>query len=222
VRKLRRETGASESLVARYRTARSLSRCERFVSRSRSRPAERAPRWILHNKCNHFRGDALPYCALGSGGAASDVSFSKSDTDPRSNRSTCALHFINAQIRRYANGFRRRNTGLGCTRCSGLRYLHHRHSRLLDFSRSIRKAFQIGSIMSEPMIECKGLTKRFGIFTAVDHVSFSVGKGSIFGFLGPNGSGKSTVIRMLCGILEPSDGTARIGGYDIVRSRSRR
>jgi ABC-type multidrug transport system ATPase subunit len=69
----------------------------------------------------------------------------------------------------------------------------------------------------EPMIECEGLTKRFGAFTAVDHVSFSVGKGSIFGFLGPNGSGKSTVIRMLCGILEPSDGTARIGGYDIVR-----
>src|SRR5258705_11213702 len=71
--------------------------------------------------------------------------------------------------------------------------------------------------MSEPMIECEGLTKRFGTFTAVDHVSFSVGKGSIFGFLGPNGSGKTTVIRMLCGILEPSDGTARIGGHDIVR-----
>src|SRR3989454_12002223 len=71
--------------------------------------------------------------------------------------------------------------------------------------------------MSEPMIEVDRLTKRFGTFTAVDHVSFSVGKGSIFGFLGPNGSGKSTVIRMLCGILEPSDGTARIGGHDIVR-----
>ena len=67
------------------------------------------------------------------------------------------------------------------------------------------------------MIECEGLTKRFGAFTAVDHVSFSVAKGSIFGFLGPNGSGKSTVIRMLCGILEPSDGTARIGGHDVVR-----
>ena len=44
--------------------------------------------------------------------------------------------------------------------------------------------------MSEPMIEVEGLTKRFGTFTAVDHVSFTVGKGSIFGFLGPNGSGK--------------------------------
>jgi ABC-type multidrug transport system ATPase subunit len=70
--------------------------------------------------------------------------------------------------------------------------------------------------MSEVMIECDGLTKRFGEFTAVDHVSFSIGKGSIFGFLGPNGSGKSTVIRMLCGILEPSAGTARIGGHDVV------
>src|SRR5213596_1915448 len=71
--------------------------------------------------------------------------------------------------------------------------------------------------MSEPMIQVDRLTKRFGTFTAVDHVSFSVGKGSIFGFLGPNGSGKTTLIRMLCGILEPSDGTARIGGHDIVR-----
>ncbi len=67
------------------------------------------------------------------------------------------------------------------------------------------------------MIECEGLTKRFGAFTAVDHVSFSVGKGSIFGFLGPNGSGKSTVIRMLCGILEPTEGSARIGGHDIIK-----
>jgi ABC-type multidrug transport system ATPase subunit len=69
----------------------------------------------------------------------------------------------------------------------------------------------------ELMIECEGLTKRFGAFTAVDHVSFSVAKGSIFGFLGPNGSGKSTVIRMLCGILEPTEGTARIGGRDVVQ-----
>src|SRR5216117_1608023 len=71
--------------------------------------------------------------------------------------------------------------------------------------------------MAEPMIEVEGLTKRFGTFTAVDHISFTVGKGSIFGFLGPNGSGKTTVIRMLCGILQPTDGTARIGGHDIRR-----
>ncbi len=64
------------------------------------------------------------------------------------------------------------------------------------------------------MIDCRGLTKRFGSFTAVDGVTFSVSKGSIFGFLGPNGSGKSTVIRMLCGILEPTGGTAHIAGCD--------
>jgi len=69
----------------------------------------------------------------------------------------------------------------------------------------------------DAMIECDGLTKHFGSFTAVDHVSFSVARGSIFGFLGPNGSGKSTVIRMLCGILEPTDGGARIGGRDVLR-----
>jgi ABC-type multidrug transport system ATPase subunit len=67
------------------------------------------------------------------------------------------------------------------------------------------------------MIECIGLTKRFGHFTAVNSVSFSVAKGSIFGFLGPNGSGKSTVIRMLCGLLEPTDGVARIAGFDVAK-----
>ena len=67
------------------------------------------------------------------------------------------------------------------------------------------------------MIQCQNLTKRFGSFTAVDDVSFSISKGSIFGFLGPNGSGKSTVIRMLCGILEPSSGTATLDGFDVTR-----
>src|SRR3954471_11579086 len=67
------------------------------------------------------------------------------------------------------------------------------------------------------MISCEGLTKKFGSFTAVDHVTFSVARGSIFGFLGPNGSGKSTVIRMLCGILAPSDGSATIAGLDVTR-----
>ena len=66
------------------------------------------------------------------------------------------------------------------------------------------------------MIKVQNLTKRFGHFTAVDGVSFSVGKGAIFGFLGPNGSGKSTVIRMLCGILAPNGGSARIAGHDVA------
>src|SRR5881396_145132 len=69
----------------------------------------------------------------------------------------------------------------------------------------------------QSMIECESLTKRFGQFTAVDQVSFAVGKGSIFGFLGPNGSGKSTVIRMLCGLLQPSSGAARIAGFDVAK-----
>jgi len=60
------------------------------------------------------------------------------------------------------------------------------------------------------------LTKRFGRFTAVDHINLSVLKGEIFGFLGPNGAGKSTVIRMLTTLSEPSEGTATVGGYDIV------
>lgn len=64
-------------------------------------------------------------------------------------------------------------------------------------------------------IEINGLTKRFGLFTAVDDVSFSVEGGEIFGFLGPNGSGKSTIIRMLCGLIAPTAGTARVAGFDI-------
>lgn len=61
------------------------------------------------------------------------------------------------------------------------------------------------------------LTKVFGSFTAVDRVSFTVGRGEIFGFLGPNGAGKSTTIRMLCGLLASSSGTATVNGFDINR-----
>ncbi len=69
--------------------------------------------------------------------------------------------------------------------------------------------------MSEYAIEVKNLSKKFGKFTAVDDVSFNVTKGEIFGFLGANGAGKSTTIRMLCGLLGSSSGTATVGGYDI-------
>jgi ABC-2 type transport system ATP-binding protein len=67
-------------------------------------------------------------------------------------------------------------------------------------------------------ITVKKLTKRFGMFTAVDNITFEVHKGEIFGFLGPNGAGKSTTIRILCGIMRPTSGSARVGQYD-VRSR---
>ncbi len=64
---------------------------------------------------------------------------------------------------------------------------------------------------------CSGLTRRFGAFVAVDDVSFEVATGEIFGFLGANGAGKSTTIRMLCGLLRPTRGTALVGGIDVGR-----
>lgn len=69
--------------------------------------------------------------------------------------------------------------------------------------------------MSEYAIEVQDLTKRFGKFTAVDRIRFHVARGEIFGFLGANGAGKSTTIRMLCGLLRPTSGSAAVGGYDI-------
>jgi ABC-2 type transport system ATP-binding protein len=71
--------------------------------------------------------------------------------------------------------------------------------------------------VSEYSIEVKSLTKKFGDFTAVDSVGFDVGRGAIFGFLGANGAGKSTTIRMLCGLLDPTSGTATVGGFDVGR-----
>ncbi|PKQ29189.1 MAG: multidrug ABC transporter ATP-binding protein [Actinobacteria bacterium HGW-Actinobacteria-10] len=68
-----------------------------------------------------------------------------------------------------------------------------------------------------PAIEVRGLTKRFGDFTAVDAIDFTVGRGEIFGFLGPNGSGKTTTIRMLCGVIGPTAGEATVMGEDAVR-----
>ena len=65
-------------------------------------------------------------------------------------------------------------------------------------------------------ITVKNLSRRFGNFTAVDNITFDVKKGEIFGFLGANGAGKTTTIRMLCGLLKPSDGTASIMGYDVL------
>lgn len=72
-------------------------------------------------------------------------------------------------------------------------------------------------VAAPPAIEVSHLTKRFGSFTAVDDICFRIPKGCIFGFLGPNGSGKSTTIRMLCGVLHPTSGHARIMGRDVVK-----
>lgn len=69
---------------------------------------------------------------------------------------------------------------------------------------------------STETVSVENLEKRFGAFVAVDRISFSVGKGEIFGFLGPNGSGKSTTIRMLCGILTPTSGKGFVAGNDIA------
>lgn len=67
------------------------------------------------------------------------------------------------------------------------------------------------------VIEADGLTKQFGDFIATDHITFKVHEGEIFGFLGANGAGKTTAMRMLCGLSRPSDGNARVAGYDVYR-----
>lgn len=65
-------------------------------------------------------------------------------------------------------------------------------------------------------VEIRSLVKRFNSFVAVDHVTLEVTRGEIFGFLGPNGAGKSTTIRILCGLLAPSEGSARVHGFDVA------
>jgi len=71
--------------------------------------------------------------------------------------------------------------------------------------------------MSEAVIRAEHLTRRFGTFVAVRDVSFEIPRASIFGLLGPNGSGKSTIIRMLCGVLKPSEGTGYVLGVDVSK-----
>jgi ABC-2 type transport system ATP-binding protein len=74
---------------------------------------------------------------------------------------------------------------------------------------------------TEPAVETSHLTRLFGSFRAVDDISFSVDRGEIFGFLGANGAGKTTTIRMLCGLLLPSSGTARVAGLDVYTDSER-
>jgi ABC-2 type transport system ATP-binding protein len=75
--------------------------------------------------------------------------------------------------------------------------------------------------MTKNAIEIYNLTKKFGDFTAVDNLSLNVKKGEVFGFLGPNGAGKSTTIRVLCTLAQPTSGSARISGYDLVKDSAR-
>ena len=70
---------------------------------------------------------------------------------------------------------------------------------------------------TENTIEVRDLTKKFAHFTAVDHVTFTIPQGEIFGLLGPNGAGKTTIIRMLCGLIYPTSGTASVLGFDVAR-----
>ena len=73
----------------------------------------------------------------------------------------------------------------------------------------------------EIVIKSDKLTKRFGDFTAVDHISFEIFKGEIFGFLGANGAGKTTAMRMLIGLSKPSSGKATVAGFDVYREREK-
>ncbi len=75
--------------------------------------------------------------------------------------------------------------------------------------------------MSIPAIQAQDLTYRYGDLTAVDSISFSVGKGEILGFLGPNGAGKSTTIKMLTGQLRPHSGHATLLGLDVARATNK-
>lgn len=71
--------------------------------------------------------------------------------------------------------------------------------------------------MEDRVIYTENLTKKFGDFTAVDNISFSVGRGEIFGFLGANGAGKTTAMRMLCGLSRPTSGKGQVAGFDVYK-----
>jgi ABC-2 type transport system ATP-binding protein len=74
---------------------------------------------------------------------------------------------------------------------------------------------------NDKVITAKNLTKKFGDFTAVDHISFDVHKGEIFGFLGANGAGKTTAMRMLCGLSLPTSGEATVAGFDVYKENEK-
>jgi ABC-2 type transport system ATP-binding protein len=79
---------------------------------------------------------------------------------------------------------------------------------------------QRGRAAGPPPVQAHALTRRFGSFTAADHITFEISRGEIFGLLGPNGAGKSTTFKMMCGLLRPSEGTALVDGLDLYKSPS--
>ncbi len=87
------------------------------------------------------------------------------------------------------------------------------HSKLVENMKFQEKS-------EKKLIEAKNLTKKFGDFIATDNIDFEIGNGEIFGFLGPNGAGKSTTFKMLCGLLTPTFGTAKVLGEDLYKSKS--
>jgi ABC-2 type transport system ATP-binding protein len=92
----------------------------------------------------------------------------------------------------------------------------------LRVSQSVSKSpgLQVSLSANEPVVEVRDLVRQFGSFVAVNHVSFEVQRGEIFGLLGPNGAGKTTTFRMLCGLLPASSGTLRVAGVDLSRARA--
>jgi ABC-2 type transport system ATP-binding protein len=96
--------------------------------------------------------------------------------------------------------------------------LRHSGERRAAVSMALDRAIDKGD--GAPAVEVKDLVRRFGPFTAVDHVSFNVERGEIFGLLGPNGAGKTTTFRMLCGLLAATAGTLRVAGVDLGRARA--
>jgi ABC-2 type transport system ATP-binding protein len=80
---------------------------------------------------------------------------------------------------------------------------------------------KVDAAIPEAVVEAKNLTKRFGAFTAVDDITFSIRRGEIFGLLGPNGAGKSTTFKMMCGLLKPTKGTAKVTGLDLQKAPSK-
>ena len=85
----------------------------------------------------------------------------------------------------------------------------------------IQKEKVIPLSQRENVIICENLTKKFGDFTAVDHISFEVKRGEIFGFLGANGAGKTTAMRMLCGLSYPTSGKATVAGFDVYKDKEK-